>query len=45
MTVVLIPWMASSICVVIALLLLLVLLKWLKKKEKYNSETIQMLEI
>lgn len=33
MTVVLVPWMTSSICMVIALLLLLVLLKWLKKQK------------
>lgn len=34
MTVVLVPWVTSSICMVIALLLLLVLLNWLKTKCK-----------
>lgn len=38
MTAVLIPWVTSSISVVIALLLLLVLLNWLNRKIKFNSE-------
>lgn len=38
MTAVLIPWVTSSISMVIALLLLLVLLNWLNRKIKFNSE-------
>lgn len=38
MTVVLVPWMTSSICMVIALLLLLVLLNWLKTKSKVITQ-------
>lgn len=38
MTAVLISWVTSSISMVIALLLLLVLLNWLNRKIKFNSE-------
>lgn len=38
MTAVLIPWVTGSISMVIALLLLLVLLNWLNRKIKFNSE-------
>lgn len=41
MTVVLVPWMTSSISMVIALLLLLVLLNCLNTKENFNSKAVR----
>lgn len=40
MTVVLVPWMTSSISMVIALLLLLVLLNCLNTKKNFNSKAV-----
>lgn len=41
MAAVLVPWMASSVSVVIALLLLLVLLNWLNKKHSSTQKENQ----
>lgn len=41
MTVVLVPWMTSSISMVIALLLLLVLLNCLNTKKNFNSKAVR----